>query len=76
MDFTRGQEDGYWGDGIVIVRRKGSSSPAIANVLDSVPDRGRYDSPPRPVIHKPSESELGGYAVRAAISTILTIPND
>lgn len=61
------------GDGIVVVRRKGSTSPAIANVLGSVPSSVGTKLYLDRLIHKPFESELGGYHVQGAISSILTI---
>lgn len=66
----------HLGDGIVVVRRKGSSSPAIANVLGSVPtETGTLLYLDR-LIHKPYESELGGYAIKGAISSIVMVPNE
>jgi len=66
----------HLGDGIVVVRRKGSSSPAIANVLGSVPtETGTLLYLDR-LIHKPYESELGGYAVEGAISSIVMVPKE
>lgn len=64
----------HLGDGIVVVRRKGSSSPAIANVLGSVPVDGGTSLYLDRLIHKPYESELGGYGVKGAISSILIVP--
>lgn len=65
----------HLGEGIVVVRRKGSSSPAIANVLGSVPtETGTLLYLDR-LIHKPHESELGGYAIKGAISSIVVVPN-
>jgi len=65
----------HLGDGIVVVRRKGSSSPTIANVLGSVPtETGTLLYLDR-LIHKPYESELGGYAIKGAISSIVVVPN-
>lgn len=66
----------HLGEGIVVVRRKGSSSPAIANVLGSVPtETGTLLYLDR-LIHKPYESELGGYAIKRAISSIVIVPNE
>jgi hypothetical protein len=66
----------HLGEGIVVVRRKGSSSPAIANVLGSVPtETGTLLYLDR-LIHKPYESELGGYAIKGAISSIVMMPNE
>lgn len=65
----------HLGDGVVVVRRKGSSSPAIANVLGSVATEiGTLLYLDR-LIHKPYESELGGYAIKGAISSIIVVPN-
>lgn len=64
----------HLGDGIVVVRRKGSSSPAIANVLGSIPGQGGTSLYLDRLIHKPYESELGGYRVTGAISSILLVP--
>lgn len=65
----------HLGDGIVVVRRKGTSSPAIANVLGSVPTVGGTLLYLDRLIHKPYESELGGYSVKGAISSIVVVPN-
>lgn len=66
----------HLGEGIVVVRRKGSSSPAIANVLGSVPtETGTLLYLDR-LIHKPYESELGGYAIKGAISSIVMVPKE
>lgn len=65
----------HLGDGIVVVRRKGSSSPAIANVLGSVPGKSGTSLYLDRLIHKPYENELGGYAVNGAISSILLVPH-
>lgn len=64
----------HLGEGIVVVRRKGSSSPAIANVLGSVStETGTLLYLDR-LIHKPYENELGGYIVKGAISSIVVVP--
>jgi len=63
------------GDGVVVVRRKGSSSPAIANILGSVPAEGRTLLYLDRLVHKSYENELGGYAVKGAISSIVVVPN-
>jgi hypothetical protein len=65
----------HLGEGIVVVRRKGSSSPAIANVLGSVQTETGTQLYLDRLIHKPHESELGGYSVRGAISSIVVVPN-
>lgn len=64
------------GDGVVVVRRKGSSSPTIANVLGSVSAESCTLLYLDRLIHKPYESELGGYAVKGAISSIVVVPNE
>ena len=65
----------HLGDGVVVVRRKGSSSPAIANVLGSVATETATLLYLDRLIHKPYESELGGYVVKGAISSIVVVPN-
>lgn len=64
------------GEGVVVVRRKGSSSPAIANVLGSVLTQTGTLLYLDRLIHKPYESELGGYAIKGAISSIVVVPNE
>lgn len=64
----------HLGEGIVVVRRKGSSSPGIANVLGAVSDESGTSLYLDRLIHKPYENELGGYTVRGAISSILIVP--
>jgi hypothetical protein len=66
----------HLGDGIVVIRRKGTSSPAIANVLGSVPTESGTLLYLDRLIHKPHESELGGYSVKGAISSIVVVPNE
>lgn len=63
------------GEGIIVVRRKGSSSPVIANVLGSVATNSATLLYLDRLVHKPYESELGGYGVKGAISSILTVPH-
>lgn len=65
----------HLGEGIVVVRRKGSSSPAIANVLGCVPTASGTLLYLDRLVHKPHENELGGYAVKGAISSIVMVPN-
>lgn len=65
----------HLGEGIVVVRRKGSSSPAIANVLGRVPTEGGTLLYLDRLVHKPHEGELGGYPVKGAISSIVMVPN-
>ena len=63
------------GDDVVVVRRDGSSAPAVANVLGSVlTESGTLLYLDR-LIHKPYESELGGYIVKGAISSIIVMPD-
>lgn len=62
------------GDGIVVVRRKGSSAPAVANILGSEVTEGRTHLYLDRLVHKHYENELGGYAVSGAISSILVAP--
>jgi hypothetical protein len=62
------------GDGIVIIRRKGSSAPAVANILGSEVTGGRTLLYLDRLIHKHYENELGGYGVSGAISSILVAP--
>jgi hypothetical protein len=64
----------HLGEGIVVVRRKGSSSPAVANVLGSISGENGTSLYLDRLIHKPYESELGGYRVKGAISSILIVP--
>jgi len=65
----------HLGEGTVVLRRKGSSSPAVANVLGSVRTATETLLYLDRLIHKPYESELGGYAVKGAISSIVVVPN-
>lgn len=65
----------HLGEGIVVVRRKGSSSPAIANVLGSVPTENGTLLYLDRLVHQPHENELGGYAVKGAISSIVMVQN-
>lgn len=59
------------GDGVVVVRREGSSGSAVANILGSEDKSGiRFIYLDR-LVHMPFENELGGYSVSGAISTII-----
>ena len=63
----------HLGEDIVVVRRKGSSAPALAKVLGRVEtERGTLLYLDR-LIHKPHESELGGFRVHGAISSIVLV---
>lgn len=65
------------GDGVVVVRREGSSGAAVAKILGSEDKSGiRFIYLDR-LVHKPFENELGGYNVSGAISTIIstTVPS-
>lgn len=65
--------DVHVGAGVVVVRRKGSSAAAIAAVLGSVSIEGGKVLYLDRLVHKPWEATLGGYAVKGAISSIITI---
>lgn len=64
------------GPGVIVVRRKGSSAAAVANVLGSVDVEGGIAHYLDRLVHKPWESNLGGYVVKGAISSIIEIPNE
>jgi hypothetical protein len=64
----------HLGDGVVVVRRHGSSASAVANILGTVQKEGIKLLFLDRLVHKPFENELGGYAIRGAISSILTVP--
>lgn len=64
----------HLGDGVVVVRRTGTSAPAIANVLGVVEKDGNQHLYLDRIVHKPYESELGGYHVDGAISSIIIVP--
>lgn len=59
------------GDGVLTIRRKGSSSTAVARILgrSGVGDEEKIYLDR--LIHKPHESELGPYFVSGAVSSIL-----
>lgn len=67
--------DVHVGDGVVVVRRKGSSAAAIAAVLGRVNIEGGTFLFLDRLVHKPWEGTLGGYAVKGAISSIITVAN-
>lgn len=71
MSTTEAEANVHIGDSVVVVRRKGSSTPAVANVLGSEDVGGRRLIYLDRLIHKPFENELGGYSVTGAISTII-----
>lgn len=62
------------GDGVIVIRRKGSSAAAVANILGTEVTEGRTRLYLDRLVHKHYENELGGYAVSGAISSILVVP--
>jgi len=62
------------GDGVVVVKRKGSSLPAIANILGTQPTQDGQRVFLDRLVHKSYEREIGGIAVSGAISSILVVP--
>jgi hypothetical protein len=59
---------------VVVVRRKGNSVSAVANILGVEPsDCGRRVIYLDRLIHQPFEGKLGSYEVSGAISTIITV---
>jgi len=64
----------YIGDGVVVVKRKGSSLPAVANILGMQPaEEGQRVFLDR-LVHRAYERELGGFPVSGAISSIFVVP--
>lgn len=61
------------GHDVVVVRRKGSSATIVANVLGRTDVDGGQALYLDRLIHKSWETELGGYGVKGAISSILTV---
>lgn len=60
------------GDGVVVVRRSGSSQATIAKILGMEPAGG---NPQRlfldRIVHRPGESEFVGWRVSGAVVTML-----
>jgi len=63
------------GDGVVVVKRKGSSLPAVANVLGTEPTEGGQLVYLDRLVHRAYERELGGFPVSGAISSIFVVPD-
>jgi hypothetical protein len=63
------------GDGLVVVKRKGSSLPAVANVLGTEPTEGGQRVYLDRLVHRAYERELGGFPVSGAISSIFIVPD-
>lgn len=59
------------GNGVVTVRRKGSSSLTIANVLGTTVNDKTESIYLDRLVHKPFEQSLGNFAVTGAISSVL-----
>jgi len=63
------------GEGVVVIHREGKSAPVIAKILGT--DNGEDGKPCRyfldRLVHRESETRLGGYEVRGAISTVLEV---
>ncbi len=62
------------GEGVVTVKRAGSSTPLVANILGM--DRDADGKPVRVwldrLVHGPKDSLLGGWQVSGAVSTVLS----
>lgn len=58
---------------VVVVRRKGSSAPIVANVLGRTDVDGGQMLYLDRLIHESWEKELGGYTVKGAISSIVMV---
>lgn len=63
------------GDGVVVVKRKGSSLPVVANVLGMQPTEGGQRVFLDRLVHRTYERELGGFPVSGAISSIFVVPD-
>lgn len=62
-----------FGDGVISIRRQGSSHVTVANVLGKETDtktETTYVYLDR-IVHRPEETEIGGWKVSGAISSIL-----
>lgn len=71
MATTINEADVTLGNGVVTVRRKGSSSLVIANVLGTVATETSEAIYLDRLVHKPFEQSLGNFAVTGAISSVL-----
>jgi hypothetical protein len=63
------------GDGVVVVKRKGSSLPAVANILGTLPGEDGQRVFLDRLVHRAFERELAGFPVSGAISSILVVPD-
>jgi hypothetical protein len=72
--MTIQEADIHIGDGVIVVRRKGASAPAVANILGSITREGNVHLYLDRLVHKHFENEIGGYKVTGAISSILIVP--
>lgn len=63
------------GDGVVVVKRMGSSLPAVANVLGTEQTEGGQLVYLDRLVHRAYERELGGFPVCGAISSIFVVPD-
>jgi len=64
----------HLGDGVVTVRRKGSSAVIVASVLGEIVNGEVKEMYLDRLVHKPGESQLGHYPVAGATTSILTVP--
>ena len=72
MTDTNQEAEVYVGDEVVTVKRKGSSAVSCASILGTeVVDNVQCIYLDR-IVHGPGESTLGQYAVKGAVSSILT----
>lgn len=64
-----------FGDGVISIRRQGSSHFTVANVLGKETDHktGEVCVYLDRLVHLPEETEIGGWQVSGAISSIMTM---
>ena len=59
------------GEGVVTIKRKGSSALVVANILGTAVSEAITSIYLDRLVHKPFENSLGDYSVSGAVSTIL-----
>jgi hypothetical protein len=73
MKVTSEEATITFGEGVVTLRRKGSSQAIVANILGVVSGGKEQSFYLDRLIHKPHETELASYAVHGAKTTILAL---
>lgn len=71
MAITENTAEVTLGDGVVTIKRKGTSSLIVANILGKIVEDKTESIFLDRLVHDSHETELGSFAVSGAVSSIL-----